>query len=390
MEDWIETTLGDEFKIVMGQSPSSKYYNESENGLPFFQGKKEFGEVYPLIKTWSSEVTKEADKGDVLLSIRAPIGPANIAPVYCGIGRGLAAIKPNPKASTKFILYLIQAKENELKKRGSGVTFSAITKPNLFSLPIKIPWLKEECDLIVEEIETQFTRLDSAIKTLNAIKKKLDVYRKSVLKAAFEGNLIKLIGGLVKKALSEEFEIIMGQSPESKYYNKSGEGLPFFQGKKEFSKIYPAIETWSTKASKIADKEDVLLSIRAPIGPVNIAPSRCGIGRGLAAIKRNEKTKPKLIFYLLQIYENELNRRGTGTTFKAITKPYLYSLPITVPKIKEDRELILQEIESRFSVIDKLEQTVDKALLKSNQLRKSILKSAFEGKLVKYDGDNNG
>ncbi len=382
MDEWIDSTLGNEFEIVMGQSPPSEYYNKSGKGLPFFQGKKEFSALYPQVEIWCAKATKKAEQGDVLLSVRAPIGPVNVAPEKCGIGRGLAAIKPNINTSTKFIFYLMQSKEPQLQKKGTGTTFSAITKPNLFSIPIRIPASKEEREAIVSELEKQFTRLDESVKSLKKVKQKLGIYRKSVLKAAFDGRLIKTKGNWIKTTLGGEFVILMGQSPSSEHYNSHGEGVPFFQGKKEFTQLYPIKEIWSRNASKTAEKDDVLLSVRAPIGPVNLAPEHCGIGRGLAAIKPNEKTNSKLIFYLMKLKSGELEQKGTGTTFRAITKPNLFSVKIELPDLKEDRDLILQEIESRFSVIEKLEKTVDGALQKSEMLRKSILKSAFEGKLV--------
>ncbi|MBW2981748.1 restriction endonuclease subunit S [Candidatus Woesearchaeota archaeon] len=255
-------------------------------------------------------------------------------------------------------------------------------------LPFVFPYLdgkisKEVQQQIVDEIEKQLTRLDDSINTFKDIKKKLGIYGKSVLKAAFEGKLIKLTGDIISTTLAEEFEIIMGQSPESSHYNTNKEGLPFFQGKKEFTKLYAKVQQWSRKVTKIAEKDDVLLSVRAPIGPVNLAPCKCGVGRGLAAIKPNEKTNSKLIYYLLKIHETELGKRGTGTTFRAITKPKLYGLPIKIPDKKEDRDILFKEIESRFSVIEKLEETIENSLNKSEQLRKSILKAAFEGKLIK-------
>src|SRR3989344_2808217 len=130
--------------------------------------------------------------------------------------------------------------------------------------------------------------------------------------------------GWKRTTLGEEFEIIMGQSPPSETYNKQGNGLPFFQGKKEFTNLSPKIEIWCTKPKKIAEKDDVLLSVRAPIGDVNISPEKCGIGRGLAAVKYSSKENSQLIFYLIKSKENELKKRGTGTTFQAITKPRLF------------------------------------------------------------------
>ncbi|HEC66854.1 MAG TPA: hypothetical protein ENI23_16385 [bacterium] len=333
-------------------------------------------------------------KGDIFITRAGSVGENILikdTPPRAVFASYLIRIKSLDRISNLYLSYYFQSPFfwNYIAEKKDGITTPNVNAQKLANIEVPYPESKGEQNLIIEEIETQFTHLDAAVKFLNAVKKKLDVYRNGVLKAAFKGELTKLQGGLVDRTLSEEFEIIMGQSPKSKYYNKSGEGLPFFQGKKEFSKLYPKIETWSTKASKIAGKGDVLLSIRAPIGSVNIAPSKCGIGRGLAAIKPNEKTRSKLIFYLLQILRNELKKKGTGTTFKAITKPNLYSLSIKLPKTKKDRGLLLKKIEFHFSVIGKIEQAVDSALLKSEQLRKSILKSAFEGRLVKYEGGSH-
>jgi len=283
-----------------------------------------------------------------------------------------------------YFMYFLRLNFSNLNTDIKGAAIPHLKQDKMLNLEIRNQDIAEQ-QKIVSEIEKQFTRLDASVKDLKSVKEKLEVYRKSVLKSAFEGKLINLKEEIIHTTLSDEFEISMGQSPESSHYNIEKEGLPFFQGKKEFTKLYAEVQQWSRNVSKIAEKDDVLLSIRAPIGPVNLSPCKCGIGRGLAAIKPNSKTDSKLIFYLLKIYENELEKRGTGTTFRAITKPRLYQLPIKLPKTKEDRDRVLQEIESYYSVIDKLEESVNSALSKTEQLRKSILKSAFEGKFVRAE-----
>ena len=90
---WVSSRLGDVAEIVLGQSPPSSTYNENENGLPFYQGKLEFGNIYPSPQKWCTEPKKIAEKGDVLISVRAPVGPTNICPERSCIGRGLAAIR---------------------------------------------------------------------------------------------------------------------------------------------------------------------------------------------------------------------------------------------------------------------------------------------------------
>ena len=89
---WVEASLSDIAEITFGQSPPSSTYNEEKQGLPFYQGKLEFGEIYPTPRKWCSVPQKIAEKGDVLISIRAPVGPTNICPERSCIGRGLAAI----------------------------------------------------------------------------------------------------------------------------------------------------------------------------------------------------------------------------------------------------------------------------------------------------------
>ena len=261
-------------------------------------------------------------------------------------------------------------------KFSTGTTQVAINNDGIKQIEILYPESKQEQTLIVQEIETQFTRLDETVKFLKSVKDKFQVYRKAVLKKAFENG--------IETQLGKAFEIIMGQSPPSRYYNEEGRGLPFFQGKKEFRDRFPKISIWTEKYTKFANGGDLLVSIRAPIGPCNIAPEKCAIGRGIAAIKAKNGTESLLLFYLINYKEQELDSKGTGTTFKAISKGNLNSFIIKLPK-KEDWEKVVQLIESKFSVIDKVEETVNQSLIKAEQLRKSILKIAFEGRLIKND-----
>src|SRR5690348_4170869 len=116
--------------------------------------------------------------------------------------------------------------------------------------------------------------------------------------------------------LGEECTIIMGQSPPSTTYNNDGIGLPFFQGKAEFTELHPTVKKWCNAPNKIAEPNDILLSVRAPVGTTNIANKKCCIGRGLAAIRYENY---KYIFYFLRSRQQELDSKGTGTTFRAIS-----------------------------------------------------------------------
>ena len=119
--------LKDVCKINMGQSPESSSYNDTGDGIPFFQGNADFGERYPVTRVWCNSPTKIAEAGDILISVRAPIGALNYAREQCCIGRGLAAITPDQtKISSEFVYWFLKGKNAELNSKGTGSTFKAI------------------------------------------------------------------------------------------------------------------------------------------------------------------------------------------------------------------------------------------------------------------------
>ena len=172
----------------MGQSPPSSTYNRSGDGLPFFQGKAEFGDLYPTVNLYCSQPNKIAKQNATLLSVRAPVGPTNIAQQDCCIGRGLSAIHPYGGITPKFLLYLFRSIEPEISGKGTGSTFKAITKSFVEGLRFGLPPLPEQ-HRIVAKIEELFSELDKGVESLKAARTKLDVYRQAVLKHAFEGKL---------------------------------------------------------------------------------------------------------------------------------------------------------------------------------------------------------
>lgn len=155
--------------------------------------------------------------------------------------------------------------------------------------------------------------------------------------------------------LSDLCDIKMGQSPESSTYNEDGNGLPFFQGNADFGKIHPSVRVWCSAPVKIAFPNDILISVRAPIGAMNIADCECCIGRGLAAITVNDSIcNAKYVWYALQSKVNELNAKGTGSTFKAINKATLADTEI--PYVSLERQQKIADI------LDKVSLAIDKRI----------------------------
>ena len=145
---------------------------------------------------------------------------------------------------------------------------------------------------------------------------------------------------MIMKPLTEFCTLNMGQSPDSKTYNDHGNGLPFYQGNADFGEIHPETRVWCSVPVKIAEADDILISVRAPIGAMNIATERCCIGRGLAALTPiGEKCGKQFLYYALQSKVDSLIAQGTGSTFKAISKKVLEATLIPAYSIHEQEQI---------------------------------------------------
>ena len=212
---WEEKKLKDKevCELIMGQSPSSDTYNVEGKGMPFFQGKKEFGEVSPTVEKYCTAPKKIAYPGDILMSVRAPVGPTNIANIECCIGRGLAAIRPNLDFTLKnYLLYYFKNFEVEISKKGKGSTFSAITKNALEESIIPIPPLEEQ-KRIVAKIDTLFAKIDKAISLTEKSLVQAKNLLPSVLAEVFEKGKED---GWEEKKLEEVCDVIGGGTPKTK------------------------------------------------------------------------------------------------------------------------------------------------------------------------------
>lgn len=171
--------------------------------------------------------------------------------------------------------------------------------------------------------------------------------------------------------LVEVAKLNMGQSPPSSSYNDIGEGLPFYQGKTDFGFINPVPRKYCNEPSKIADKGDILISVRAPVGPVNIANDKCCIGRGLAAIKAS--TADQLFLYFNLIYqESFIASLGTGSTFKAINKSQLENVLIPNIPLLEQRK-----IAHVLSTVQKAIEQQDNLIRTTTELKKALMQKLF-------------
>ena len=387
-KDWKYLRLGDVCEIIMGQSPPSSTYNTDGIGLPFFQGKAEFTELYPNVEKWCNAPNKIAEPNDILLSVRAPVGTTNIANQKCCIGRGLAAIRYE---NYKYVFYFLRSRQQELDSKGIGTTFRAISgetiRETLFPLPPK-----PTQQAIVSKIEELFSELDKGIENLKLAQQQLKTYRQSVLNTLVTGKNCQTIESVIKK-------LDQGWSPKCE--NKASTDKTEWAVIKTSAVQYGYFHEFENKRlpKNLKPREqhelvagDILITRAGPRVRVGVCcmvkhtrPKLINCDK-VYRIKVNSKIIiPEYFEFMLNTpkYQDEIEKMKSGISDSGLnlTQKAFLQITIPVPTIEEQHNIV-QAIESRLSVADKMEETISQSLQQAEALRQSILKKAFEGRLV--------
>lgn len=370
--------------IIAGQSPESKYYNSTGEGIPFFQGKADFGELYPKVRVYCSSPTKIAQYNDILLSVRAPVGPTNLSPGTVCIGRGLAAIRPDDSLDLKYLLYYFRYFETQLSAKGTGTTFKAINQKLIKNLEIPIPPLNEQFR-IVARIEELFSELDKAVDTLKTTKEQLAVYRQAVLKNAFSC--------LPETVEMDKIADMIDPQPSHRTPPEYKNGIPYigigdidYQNKKinfeDARKVSPEVLDKHLHRYTI-HKGDFVMGKIGTIGkPYKIPDEQnYALSANVILIQPNkEKIYPEFLFWQfsssLVTKQLTLGAKATSQPAFGIKKARLLSIKICE---LEKQFKIIKRLEAKMSCCDNIEKTVDTALAQADAMRQSILKQAFEG-----------
>lgn len=383
LKNWCKCFLCDFLFINMGQSPISDSYNENKNGLPFYQGKADFGEMYPKARIWCTKPQKIAKAGDILLSVRAPVGSLNICREESCIGRGLAAIRGMDNISNKFVFYLLEKLKNEFIKNSTGTTFLAITGEKLKNITVMLPPLAEQ-GRIVQKIEELFAEIDAGIENLKIVKNQIKLYRQSVLKNAFNQDCEKKF---LKNYIAE---MNYGTSEKT---NDDKNGIPVLRmgdiqnGKLNFDNL-KFLDT--IKDGKLILKKGDLLFNRTNsselVGKSAVfkADRKCSFASYIIKVRFDDTLNSDYVcFYINSPYGRQWARSQlTQQVGQAnINGKKLQELQIPLPSLAE-QERIVAEIETRFERADAMELAVQNALDTAEKLKQAILKKAFRGELV--------
>ena len=399
MEEWKEYELGEICTIVgrigfRGYTTNDLTNNPEDGAITVSPTNIVGGELdlsKPTYIKWpkyyeSPEIMLE--QGDIILvktgssigrttRIREIIHPMTLNPQF--------VVLKNIKVNNIFLSYVIKSPyfQSLLKTITVGSAIPTLSQKNLAKLVVMIPTTK-----IQHKIASILSSIDDKIEVNRRINDNLEQQAQALFKSWFvdfepfkdqpfvESELGMIPQGWRLGCLSNVADIIMGSSPSGSSYNVTGDGDVFYQGRAEFSFRFPRRNMYTTEAKRYADVDSVLLSVRAPVGDINVAEERCCIGRGLASVKSNEGNS-SYILYLMQSLKPVFDQfNGEGTVFGSINKKALEELKILIaPKeIRDSFEDIANKIDSEIKVLDQESRRLA-------ELRDTLLPRLMSGEL---------
>lgn len=354
--------LGDKdyFRITIGQSPVSSSYNKVGKGLPFYQGKSDFGQMFPNPRVWCDMPKRTADCGDILMSIRAPVGPVNIANNECCIGRGLVAIKTTDKVLSQYVYWMLKAQESNIAKEGNGSMFNSITKDQIrdISIPIFNSLTKQR--QITKIIEQQIAISEGIVGHVNVQNKAIESFSSSLLHEAFPWDENKRLPTGWKWTPISSLMETSRQNIAHKKVNTS-----------EYSTYgrYPIIDQSRHFIAGYTDDATKVIHVPSPV-IVFGDHTRCVKlidfdfvqgADGVKVIQPNDKhVVPKYLYYYLKGVE--IPNDGYGRHYK-----YVKSLSVPIPSRIETQQEIVSQLDKQFSVIQRIieEANIQKHAIKT-------------------------
>lgn len=299
----------------------------------------------------------------------------------CWVSDNAIAAQNKGNNDIQFCYYLL--KSLNLNKRHIGTSQPLLTQEILNKIKVKIPNLKTQ-----QKIAEVLSSLDDKIELNTQINHNLEEQAKAIFKSWFvdfepfsDGEFIDTELGQIPVGwrigtLNEIADITMGQSPKGSSYNEDSVGTVFYQGRAEFSDRFPVRRLFTTEPKRMAEAGDVLLSVRAPVGDMNIANESCCIGRGLAAIHA-KKAFSSFVFYTMHALKPELDKyNGEGTVFGCINKDALNSQKIIIPP-----DNIIFEFEQTASSLDRKYLAGFQENMRLTQLRDALLPKLMSGEI---------
>lgn len=377
MEEWKEYRLGDISKMKYGKLPPKK----NEGIYPIWSGYRNVGFA----------TTYNCRKGTIVVIARGVggTGDVKISNEDCYLTNLSISVELDTNICVSQYFYY-KFKLSNLKYLNTGSAQSQITIDDLKRLTLKLPSLEKQI-----RITDILSSIDSKIDLNRRINENLEQQAQALFKSWFvdfepfkdgkfvDSELGRIPEGWRVGVLADIANITMGQSPKGTSYNEIGDGISFYQGRAEFGNRFPSVRLFTTEPSRYAEPYSVLLSVRAPVGDINIAVERCCIGRGLASILSKNKHQ-SFVLYTMFFLKKELDKfNSEGTVFGSINRSSLENLKIIIPPVD-----IIDKFENLTSKIDVMLLNLFQETTSLAQLRDTLLPRLMSGELAITDVDD--
>lgn len=334
--------IADVAEVISGQSPESSNYNDKGEGLPFYQGRTDFGQIYLKAPTkWTTQITKEAFKNNILMSVRAPVGPVNIATEKICIGRGLAAIRPKENIELFYLFYILRSLNGIIKGNG-GAVFDSISRDQIKEIEIPLPPLEIQ-QQIVAEIEGYQKIIDGAKQIVNNYKPTIKINPDWEMVEL--GEVCKIqSGGTPSKAVKEYWA--NGTVPW--VGSTVCKDQPIFNCEEYITEL-----GLQKSSAKIFPKHTTLIAlVGATIGKTAYLEFETSTNQNIAGLQPLDNTQlaNKFLFFISQTLYNQFYKLGDGS-FRMASLGFIKELQIPLPTIEEQKEIV-QAIEEEMQLVN--------------------------------------
>lgn len=396
--------LGD---IEMGQSPSSKSYTSKESGVPFLQGTAEFTKEYPVPKVYTSEANKIICKGDILFSVRAPVGLINISNKNYGIGRGLCAVRAKENVYQRYLYWTLHEAKEQLKLVETGSTYAAVAVEDVANILIPTVSYKSQVELSTF-LDQETQRIDNLIKAkknlLNLLKqKKQALINRAVTRGIDSDVRLKETGvdylgeipehWILSKVKYVTTKIGSGVTPRGGASVYTDSGVAFFRsqnihfdGLRTHNLAFISEEIHKGMLGSCVQEGDVLLNLTgASIGRCYYYQGQykqANVNQHVSIVRPNDKVLTKFIYYVLSSgvgqVQIEINQTGGGR--EGLNFETLKSFDFPLPALNE-QEQIIEFLDEETKKIATLKKAALRSIDLLKERRRALISAAVTGKI---------
>lgn len=308
-------------------------------------------------------------KGDIIISARGTVGEMAVIPYPMSFNQSCYGLRAKKEiVDADYLYYLVKFKVKELKHNAHGSVFDTITRDTFEGIEVDIPSKVNQ-----QKIASILAALDSKIETNETINHNLQQQAIALYHQIFCSSPHP---DWKNGVLSDIAVVTMGQSPDGKSYNEDGVGTIFYQGRAEFGTRFPTQRLFTTEPKRMAQENDVLISVRAPVGDLNVAKEDCCIGRGLGSVRSKDGHQSFVLYTMFTLRSQFEVFNGEGTVFGSINRDSLNSIPIIIPTNSE-----IDKFEKLVSPMDRAIRANFDEICHLQSIRDSLLPRLMSGEI---------